>query len=199
MVIDVPKDGTATEREILSYLDSAPGPRTAYDIQKGLNYSPGKVQSALRRLVAKKLIVKKSDWDATHRRKRVVVWTRDFTPSRPTAGDVGGALPDDVLRAIDDGDPFSHPSDASRMVVPVVLSRFEAELLAAVPAVNRKYKSLTHFVEVAITTLLKKQTNRTKVGAVKHLVDQGVVTQEEAAGMLGTTPEKLDELFGGVP
>lgn len=191
----MPKDGTQTEEEIVQFLDSSPGPLTAYDIQKRLNYTSGRVQSALKRLVSQKKIIRKQDWDNTHRRKRIVVWTRDFTPGRPATSETETGLDPTILQSINEADMFDHPQDKQKVVVPVILSRFEADLLSAIPVVNRTYSDLTKFIEKAIFREIKKQTDNIKTQAIVHLVGQGTITLEEGANFLGIQETEIEDII----
>lgn len=212
----MPRDGTETDAEILSFLQESPRPVSQYQIQKHLNFSSGRVQSAVRRLAAEGKLVKKLELSRNRRRKIVKVWVRDFEPREAAFNSEAGQL-EEIVAAIDAGASFTHPRDDEKVVVPVVLSSFESQLLNAIPAVLPQFESLAQFVERALLEGLQRQDQTTKISAIRHLINAraitilqgaeffqlppaiaaGKVSLAKGAELLGVTPTQLETALGG--
>ncbi|OLS15096.1 MAG: hypothetical protein RBG13Loki_1283 [Promethearchaeota archaeon CR_4] len=206
------KSGLDTEHEVLSVVRSASEPLQAWDIQKRLKYTSGKLESALRRLEGKNAIVRKKVTRVTQNQEpRVVafVWDRDFeakdevpteiiekeihvpVPGEPSEQPLGF----DLVHWFEALDPVENPTNPDEVVIPVKLTKFEAQLLAALPHVNPKYTNLTHFIQSAVTDELKRQKNTVKRNAIQYLIDQGTISVEYGKQLLGLNA--TDTITGG--
>ncbi|GAB4307193.1 MAG: hypothetical protein Kow0069_04530 [Promethearchaeota archaeon] len=191
------RNAALTEAEILDFLNRAGAPVTFYEMQKGLGYTPGRVQSALRRLSQAGRVVVKHAWDPNRRKQRVVVWTREFQTDPVPEGQLGSDQAAKLLEDVKAGRPFPHPGRKGRVVVPLVLSEFEARLLEALPAIDSRWRDLQSLVVDVLRKFVARLSNSKKVAAITHLVQKGVLSREQAAGVLGLTPEELEEVTGG--
>jgi len=210
----VVKDGSETEMEVLSVIRTSPEPIQTWDIQKRLKFTSGKLQSALRRLEQKNAIVRKKVTRVTENQEpRVVafVWDKDFeakdevpteiiekeipvpVPAEPTEQPLGF----DLVHWFEVLEPVENPDNPEEVVIPVKLTKFESQLLAAVPHVNSYYKNLTHFIQASVTDQLKSQKNEVKRKAIQYLIQQGTISEEYGKYLLGLKP--TDDIKGGEP
>ena len=204
------KDGSATELEVLSVIRTAPRPIQAWEIQKKLKYTSGKLQSALRRLERNRKIIRKKVTRVTENQQpRVIslVWDRDFeahdeVPTQiiekeiPVPGPpvVEQPLGFDLVHWFEVLEPIENPQNPEEVAIPIKLSKFEAQLLAAIPHVNKEFGGVTDFIQKAVTQLLKKQKNEVKRRAVRYLINQGTITEEYGRQLLGLRPDQnIDE------
>ncbi len=194
------KDGSSTEVEVLSVIRTAPQPIQTWEIQKRLKYTSGKLQSALRRLEGNGKVYRKKVTRVTENQEpRVVslVWDRDFeakdeVPTQviekeiPVPGPPGEQpLGFDLVHWFEVLEPVENPANPEEVAIPVKLSKFEAQLLSAIPQVNPKYGSLVDFIQKAVTDLLKRQKNDVKRNAIQFLIDQGTISEEYGKQLLG--------------
>lgn len=212
----VAKNSAITDIELLAALQNAPGPVQAWDLQKQLQYSSGKLESALRRLENKQFLVRKKVTRVTENQEpRVItlVWNRPFeatdeipvierqVPVRVEVP-VENPLGLDLVRWFEILDPVENPTNPDEIIIPVKLTKFEASLLQAIPAVNLKFANLVDFLQKAVKSLLGRQTDKVKLAAVNHLVTQGTITHEYGEYLLhgnnprGDTQGMGDDLGG---
>ncbi len=203
------KSGSETEVEVLSVIRTAPKPIQAWEIQKRLKYTSGKLQSALRRLEGNGKIYRKKVTRVTKHQAPLVVslvWDRDFeakdeVPTEiiekeiPVPGPpIEQPLGFDLVHWFEVLDPVENPSNPEEMAIPVKLTKFEAQLLSAIPQVNPKYEGVVGFLQAAVTDLLRRQKNDIKRKAIQLLIDQGTISEEYGKQLLGL---KADENIEG--
>ncbi len=209
-MLQLVKDGSSTEVEVLSVIRTAPKPIQTWEIQKRLKYTSGKLQSALRRLEGTQKIFRKKVTRVTENQEpRVVslVWDRDFeakdeVPTQviekeiPVPGPPGEQpLGFDLVHWFEVLEPVENPNNPEEVAIPVKLSKFEAQLLAAIPQVNSEFEGIMGFIQEAVTRLLKKQKNEVKMKAIRYLIDQGTISEEYGKQLLGLKDEQ--DIDGG--
>ncbi len=194
------KDGSSTEVEVLSVIRTAPQPIQTWEIQKRLKYTSGKLQSALRRLEGNGKVYRKKVTRVTENQEpRVVslVWDRDFeakdeVPTQviekeiPVPGPPGEQpLGFDLVHWFEVLEPVENPQNPDEVAIPVKLSKFEAQLLSALPEVNPEFNNVVDFIQQAVTKLLGKQKNDVKQKAIQFLINQGTISEEYGKQLLG--------------
>ncbi len=194
------KDGSSTEVEVLSVIRTAPQPIQTWEIQKRLKYTSGKLQSALRRLEGNGKVYRKKVTRVTENQEpRVVslVWDREFeakdeVPTQviekeiPVPGPPGEQpLGFDLVHWFEVLEPVENPQNSDEVAIPVKLSKFEAQLLSALPEVNPEFNNVVDFIQQAVTKLLGKQKNDVKQKAIQFLINQGTISEEYGKQLLG--------------
>ncbi|HMF32323.1 MAG TPA: hypothetical protein VKK79_12960 [Candidatus Lokiarchaeia archaeon] len=182
--------------EVIETLRNSPGPVQTWELKKRLSYSSGKLESALRRLESRRLIVRKKVTRVTENQEpRLValVWDREFEADDelpfierevPVEVFVDNPLGLDLVQWFEVLEPVENPANAEEVIIPVKLTKFEASLLSAIPEVNPKFASLVDFLQKAVKNLLGKQSDKVKMAAVNYLVNQGTITQEYGEWLL---------------
>ncbi len=212
MVSQLVKDGSSTEVEVLSIIRTASQPIQTWEIQKRLKYTSGKLQSALRRLEGNGKVVRKKVTRVTENQEpRVVslVWDRDFeakdeVPTQviekeiPVPGPPGEQpLGFDLVHFFEALEPVENPQNADEVAIPIKLSKFEAQLLSALPEVNPEFNNVVDFIQQAVTRLLAKQKNDVKQRAIQFLINQGTISEEYGKQLLGLKQDQ--DVDGGEP
>jgi hypothetical protein len=149
-----------TESEILDFLQKQKNPVSFYQLYKGLGYTSGKAQSALKRLRKKNAVFLKKKID----KFKTFVWHQDFK------------IEQDVIEN----------EDENVMIFPVRLDRRIGSILQEVPKINPQY---TNFIELVKQALIfffqEKISSAEKKKAIQNATEKGKISKNLAKEILG--------------
>ncbi|TFG07066.1 MAG: hypothetical protein EU539_05980 [Promethearchaeota archaeon] len=149
-----------TEKKILNYLKQQESPVSFYTLYKDLNFTSGKAQSAIKRLVKKNKV---------YLRKRVnrfenMVWHKDF----------------------DIESKFIELKEQDEVVFPFRLNRTIARILQEIPELTSKYKTLSELLKDAIVYYFQESLSpNLKRKAVLQAIEKGTIPKNIGKQILG--------------
>lgn len=149
-----------TDNEVISLLNNNGEPMRFHEIAKELNYTSGKLQSAIRRLLKNGKIVKKkiplNKEESKHSGGRThvtVIYTEDFK---------------------------------SDVIIPVRMDETTAQIIEQVPEVDARFDGLDDLIHTALIQFFSSQiSNQTKIKAIQRAVSEGLINKEKGDKLLG--------------
>lgn len=149
-----------TDDEIISLLEKNGEPMRFHEISKALNYTSGKLQSAIKRLLKNEKIVKKKiplskeeSKMSSGRTHVTVIYTEDFK---------------------------------SDVIIPVRMDETTAQIIEQVPEVDDAFDGLDDLIHTALINFFSKNiSNQTKMKAIKAAVAKGLISKEKGDKLLG--------------
>ena len=149
-----------TEKTILEYLKKQEKPIKFYKLYKDLNYSAGKAQSAIKRLIEK---------DKVYLRKRVkrfenLIWYKDFN------------LESKIIDL----------KEKDEIIFPFRLNRSIGYILQEIPELTSQYQNLSELFKEAIVYFFRNRLSQDlRKEAVLQAVKKGTISNELGKEIMG--------------
>ena len=159
-MVDRELSAKITESEILDFLQKQKNPVSFYQLYKGLGYTSGKAQSALKRLRKKNAVFIKKKID----KFKTFVWHKDFELQQD----------------------FIENEDENVMIFPIRLDRRIASILQEVPKINPQYSNFIDLVKQALIFFFQQKiTTHEKKKAIQNAIKKGKISERLAKEILG--------------